>query len=92
MTKQVLMAATVPSMIGQFNMNNITMLQEMGYKVNVVADLEREIEGFNIEAFKTYIGFREYDTENGVLYSHTIDEVKDFFMQFRIADEATEIL
>lgn len=32
------MVATVPSMIGQFNMNNIKMLQEMGYVVDVAGD------------------------------------------------------
>lgn len=38
MSKRVLMAATVPSMIGQFNMNNIELLQEMGYQVDVACD------------------------------------------------------
>lgn len=38
MFKRVLMIATVPSMIGQFNMNNIEILQEMGYQVDVAAD------------------------------------------------------
>lgn len=32
------MAATVPSMIGQFNMKNLQMLQEMGYEVHVACD------------------------------------------------------
>lgn len=36
--KRVLMVATVPSMIGQFNMANIKMLLEMGCKVDVAAD------------------------------------------------------
>ena len=36
--KRVLMVATVPSMIGQFNMNNIQILQELGYTVDVAAD------------------------------------------------------
>ena len=35
---RVLMVATVPSMIGQFNMNNIRILQEMKYIVDVAAD------------------------------------------------------
>ena len=39
--KRVLMTATVPSMIGQFNMNNIKILQELGYKVDVAYSLER---------------------------------------------------
>ena len=36
--KKMLMVATVPSMIGQFNMNNIQLLQEMGYEVHVACD------------------------------------------------------
>ena len=38
MEKRVLMVATVPSMIGQFNMNNIQILLDMGYQVDVGAD------------------------------------------------------
>jgi len=38
MKKRVLMVATVPSMIGQFNMNNVKILQELGYEVDVAAD------------------------------------------------------
>lgn len=38
MNKHVLMVATVPSMIGQFNMNNIRILQDMGYVVDVACD------------------------------------------------------
>ena len=38
--KKMLMVATVPSMIGQFNMNNIQILQELGYVVHVACDFE----------------------------------------------------
>ncbi len=38
MKKRVLMAATVPSMIGQFNTENIKILKEMGYEVDICAD------------------------------------------------------
>ena len=38
MNKKVLIVATEPSMIGQFNMNNITLLLSMGYSVDVVCD------------------------------------------------------
>ena len=34
------MVATVPSMIGQFNMNNIHILMDMGYQVDVAADFK----------------------------------------------------
>ncbi len=32
------MTASVPSMIGQFNMNNIDILQNLGYEVYVACD------------------------------------------------------
>lgn len=40
MAKRMLMVATVPSMIGQFNMDNINILLEMGYTVDVAADFK----------------------------------------------------
>ena len=36
--KKVLIIATVPSMIGQFNMNNISILLDLGYEVHVACD------------------------------------------------------
>ena len=36
--RKMLMVATVPSMIGQFNMNNIKILQESGYEVHIACD------------------------------------------------------
>ena len=36
--KKFLMVATVPSMIGQFNMNNIQILIDMGYEVHVACN------------------------------------------------------
>lgn len=38
MVKKFLMTATVPSMIGQFNMENIRLLQEFGYEVHVACN------------------------------------------------------
>ncbi len=38
--KKMLMTATVPSMIGQFNMSNIEILQELGYEVHVGCNFE----------------------------------------------------
>lgn len=38
MKEKVLMIATVPSMIGQFNMNNIHILSDMDYEVHVACD------------------------------------------------------
>ena len=38
--KRALMWASVPSMIEQFNMNNIKILQEMGYEVHVACNFD----------------------------------------------------
>ena len=38
--KRVLMTATVPSMIGQFNIDNIKLLQELGYTVDVACNFD----------------------------------------------------
>ncbi len=38
--KKFLMIATVPSMIGQFNMNNIQILKDMGYEVHVACNFD----------------------------------------------------
>ena len=40
MKKKFLMTATVPSMIGQFNMENIKMLLNMGYEVDVACNFK----------------------------------------------------
>ena len=39
--KQVLMLASVASMIDQFNMPNITLLQKLGYHVDVACNFEQ---------------------------------------------------
>ena len=38
--KKVLMLASVPSMIGSFNMNNILILKDMGYEVHVACNFK----------------------------------------------------
>lgn len=38
--KKALMYASVASMIQQFNMNNIKLLQELGYEVDVACNFE----------------------------------------------------
>lgn len=64
--KKVLMVATVPSMIGQFNMNNIHILLRLGYEVHVgcnfkdrsiwdthrVIKFEEQLEKLNIKYFQ----------------------------------------
>lgn len=41
MKKKVLIAASVASMIGQFNMSNIRLLQDMGYEVHVICNFQK---------------------------------------------------
>ena len=41
MEKRVLIIASVASMIGQFNRDNISLLQEMGYKVDVACNFKK---------------------------------------------------
>ena len=66
MVKRVLMVSTVPSMIGQFNMNNIHILVDMGYQVDVASDftdtsvwpvervqeLKNKLKELNVECFQ----------------------------------------
>ena len=39
--KKVLMLASVASMIGQFNLPNIKLLQELGYEVHVACNFKK---------------------------------------------------
>lgn len=52
--KKVLMCATVASMIGQFNMNNLDILMKLGYETHVACDFNDESVWTNerIEKFK----------------------------------------
>ncbi|WP_028043144.1 glycosyltransferase [Candidatus Stoquefichus massiliensis] len=66
MNKKVLMIATVPSMIGQFNMNNINILIDLGYEVHVAcdwsdtsiwtedrkSDLKKSLDSLNVKYFQ----------------------------------------
>ena len=38
--EKALIVATVPAMIGQFNIDNLRLLQELGYKVEVACNFE----------------------------------------------------
>lgn len=66
--KRVLMLASVPSMIGQFNMDNISILQELGYKVYVACNFKdrsvwnkEKIEQFKIELEEKGIQYFQID-------------------------------
>lgn len=92
MKKRVLMVATVPSMIGQFNMNNIDILLEMGYQVDVAADFKdtsawskEKIENFKEKLNKKNIEFFQIDFSRSPLkigkhfksYKETLKLLKD---------------
>lgn len=51
--KKMLMVATVPSMIGQFNMNNIQILQDNGFEVHIACDFN-DISVWNDERIKKF--------------------------------------
>lgn len=66
--KKVLMVATVPSMIGQFNMNNIQILQELGYEVHVACDFndrsvwtDERVEKFKAQLEENDVKFFQVD-------------------------------
>lgn len=76
--KRALMTATVPSMIGQFNMNNIKLLQELGYKVDIACNFDdysvwneerinkfkKELKELNIEIFNISFSRSPKDIKN----------------------------
>ena len=55
--KKILMYASVASMIKQFNMNNISILQSMGYKVDVACNFKdgNSIPKYEVEKFKSVL-------------------------------------
>lgn len=52
--KKVLIIASVPSMIGQFNMNNIAILQELNYEVHIACNF-RDRSVWTTERVKQFI-------------------------------------
>ncbi len=83
--KRALMLATVPSMIEQFNMNNIRILQELGYKVDVacnfddggtlnqqrVQEFKKELEEQKIEYFNIPFSRNPFNFNNIKAYALT---------------------
>lgn len=80
---KALMLASVASMIDQFNMNNIRILLDMGYDVDVVADfvdggtitteriqdLKRRLDGMGVEIYHVPIP-RKVTNFNGIIKSY----------------------
>lgn len=66
--RRILMLASVSSMIDQFNMPNIKLLQEMGYKVNVACNMnegntssEKRVNEFKEELRQQHIDYYHID-------------------------------
>ena len=68
MSKSVLMVATVASMIGQFNMNNLKLLIEMGFEPQVACDF-RDRSVWSLERIKKF----KNDLEDMNIVYHQID-------------------
>ena len=60
--KKVLMTASVPSMIGQFNMDNLHLLKEMGYQVHVACNFQDR----SVWSEKRIAQFQKTMYENGI--------------------------
>ncbi len=60
--KKVLMTASVPSMIGQFNMDNLRLLKEMGYQVHVACNFQDR----SVWSEKRIAQFQKTMYENGI--------------------------
>lgn len=66
--KKMLMTATVPSMIGQFNINNIQILLDLGYQVHVACDFndrsvwtKQRVEEFKRQMHDMHVVYHQID-------------------------------
>lgn len=66
--KKMLMVATVPSMIGCFNMHNIQILLDLGYEIHVACNFKNT----NIWSVKKIRKFKQQLKKQGIKY-HQID-------------------
>lgn len=86
------MVATVPSMIGQFNMNNIDILMNLGYEVDVAADFtdrsvwtdekvysfQEELKSLGIESFQLDFSRNALDLGRHIKsYKEVLDLIKE---------------
>ena len=86
------MTATVPSMIGQFNMNNIQILQRMRYEVDVACDFNdrsvwttRRVEQFKIELNKLHVDYFQVDYSRSPL--RILKHIKSYQQLNRLVKE-----
>ena len=95
--KKILMIATVPSMIGQFNMNNISILLNMGYEVHVacdwtnrsvwpdekVTDLKNRLEELKIKYYQIDYSRSMFDLKKHIIsYKQTVQLLKNNEYEF----------
>lgn len=72
--RKVLMLASVPSMIGQFNMENIQLLQNMGYRVEVACNFSER----SVWTEERITKFKE-ELEKKEIVSHQIDFSRNMY-------------
>lgn len=97
MKEKVLMIATVPSMIGQFNMNNINILINMDYDVHVacdwkdrsvwtgekINDLKIKLDSLNVKYFQIDYSRSMFNIKNHYnSYKQTLKLLKDNHYKF----------
>ena len=85
MAKRVLMVATVAATIGSFNMNNIRILQDLGYDVDVAADFtdvsvwsEERLSGFKKQLSDMSVNAIQLDfSRNPLKFEKHIDSYRE---------------
>jgi len=88
--KKVLMLASVPSMIGQFNMSNINILQNLGYEIHVACNFKDE-SVWNQKRIQRFI----QELKNGEILYHQIDftrSVKQIKMHYKAYKQVSILL
>lgn len=90
--KKMLMTAAVPSMIGQFNMNNIIILLDMGYEVHVACNFrdysywpKKRIKEFVEELKKLGVKYHQIE------YSRSPKEIIKIRRSFRQLDKLLKV-
>lgn len=87
--KKMLMCATVASMIGQFNMSNINILQEIGYDVHVACDFtdtsvwtndridafKEQLADMNVKTFQIYFSRSPFKLRKNLIAYNQIKKI-----------------
>ena len=83
--KKALIIATVPSMIGQFNMNNIQVLQELGYEVHVACNFKDRSVWTNerVQEFINELGKKKVK-KHQIVFSRNPLKIKKHYKAFKV--------